>query len=150
MRSSTDSGQNHGWRYFMMMGVLLSGCAGAAGEKAATATATNDETMAQQQAIQPDRIDEIRRICMRKANSAVPACWSREYERTHNQKMTAQVTLQIVVAPGGTAQEVRVIAEKGGSKELDQCLVDEAKSWTYPEGTMPAPVECTFFLQSSM
>lgn len=132
----------------LFLSLAAAGCSGGAAEKPAAASSADQ--IAQQQAIQPDRIEEIRRICTRKAGSAVPRCWSSEYDRTHNRKYTAQVTLMIVVAPEGQATDVQVIAREGTTPELEKCLIDEARAWTYPSGSVPAPVNCSFFLQSSM
>ncbi|MCS6915028.1 MAG: AgmX/PglI C-terminal domain-containing protein [Myxococcales bacterium] len=129
-------------------GLLLHACASGSASRrnqGSAGEATSDE----QQAIQQDRIDEITRLCARKANTAVVRCWNEEYMRT-GKKFEAHVTLMIVVSPAGTAEQVRVVASTSKSKDLQECLIQEARSWSYPEGKVSAPVNCSFFLRSSM
>lgn len=97
-----------------------------------------------------DRMDAVRRVCARKANSSMPRCWNAEYERTHNRKIEAQVEVLIVVSPGGTAEDVKVIGNQGSSAEMTACVAEEVRSWTYPEGTRSTPVNCRFVLRSTM
>lgn len=96
-----------------------------------------------------ERMDEIQRLCNRKAGTAVPSCWNDEYMRTRK-KFEAQITLMLQINPGGRADEVRVVSTSTQSKELLDCLVREAKGWSYPEGKTPLFVNCSFFLRSSM
>jgi TonB family protein len=65
-------------------------------------------------------------------------------------KFEAQVSLLIVVAPDGKAQEVKVVSSSAKSRDLETCLVEAARSWSYPEGKVAAPVHCSFYLKSSM
>lgn len=97
-----------------------------------------------------DRMEEVRRVCSRKAASAMSRCWNQEFERTHNRKMEASIEVLIMVTPGGTAESVKVIGNAGGSKELAGCVAEEAQSWTYPEGKNATPVNCRFLLRSTM
>lgn len=97
-----------------------------------------------------DRMEEVRRVCARKASSAMARCWNQEFERTRNRKLEAQVEVLIMVSPGGTAESVKVIGNAGGSKELEACVAEEVRGWTYPEGRTATPVNCRFFLRSTM
>ena len=38
---------------------------------------------------------------------------------------------------------------QAGRKELEQCVTESAKSWSFPTGQTVSPVQCSFFLQSS-
>jgi hypothetical protein len=97
-----------------------------------------------------DRAEEIRRVCNRKASSELTRCWSEEYDRTKNRKFAAQVNVMLTISPSGQAQEVEVLGPKPELKEFEKCIVESARSWTYPTGQTVAPVQCDFFLQSSM
>ena len=126
----------------------LLGCASGAAERRTDEVAAPQMSSADQ-AVQVDRLDEINRICQRKAGIAVPRCWNDEYMRT-GKKFEAQVTLMIVVSAGGQAEDVKIIGSTTSSKELQKCITDEARGWAYPEGKVSAHVNCSFFLRSSM
>lgn len=132
----------------LFSGLLFHACASGSASKRGQGAA-GDTASDEQQAIHQDRIDEITRLCARKANTAVVRCWNDEYMRT-GKKFEAHVTLMIVVSPAGTAEQVRVVSSTARSRELEECLVQEARSWSYPEGKVSAPVNCSFFLRSSM
>lgn len=131
----------------LVVAVVMGGCASGSAERRPQAAAP--EQSSADQSIQLDRIDEINRLCQRKAGIAVPRCWNDEYQRT-GKKFEAQVTLMIVVNAAGTAEDVKVIGSTAKSKELEACLMDQARTWSYPEGKVSVPVNCSFFLRSSM
>jgi hypothetical protein len=97
-----------------------------------------------------DRAEEIRRVCNRKASSELPRCWSEEFDRTKNKKFVGNVNVMLTISPSGEAQDVEVLNPKPELKEFEKCVADAARSWTYPSGQTVAPVQCDFFLQSSM
>lgn len=128
---------------------------GAVTQRREPATPAEAEQQQIQQGVQQERVEEIERICSRKAASTVPRCWALEYEAAKDKvaarKLEAQITLMIIVAPDGRAQEIKVVGRSGGGgKSLEDCLVEEARSWGYPEGKVAAPVYCSFYLKSSM
>lgn len=96
-----------------------------------------------------DRAEGIRHVCNRKASTELSRCWSEEFDRTRNNKFSAQINVMLTVSPSGQAQEVEVLNPQPSRKELEQCVTESAKSWTFPSGQTVAPVQCSFFLQSS-
>lgn len=97
-----------------------------------------------------ERAEEIRRVCNRKANTELPRCWSDEYDRTKNRKFSAQIDVMLTISPSGQAQDVEVLSPRPERKEIEQCVAELARGWTFPSGQTVAPVQCSFFLQSSM
>src|SRR4051794_39956379 len=87
--------------------LLLGACASGPAERRAEGQAVPAMSSGDQ-SMQVDRIDEINRLCQRKAGIAVPRCWNDEYMRT-GKKFEAQVTLMIVIDAGGRAEDVKVI-----------------------------------------
>lgn len=96
-----------------------------------------------------DRAEEIRRVCNRKANTELPRCWSEEFDRTKNRKFSTQIDVMLTISPDGRAQDVEVLSPKPERKEIEQCVAESARSWSFPSGQTVAPVQCSFFLQSS-
>lgn len=127
--------------------VLCCACGGGASQP--RVEPAQREVMSSEVAADPERLDEIQRLCNRKAGTAVPSCWNDEYMRTRK-KFEAQITLMLQINPAGRADEVRIVSTSTQSKELLECLVREAKGWSYPEGKVPIFVNCSFFLRSSM
>jgi hypothetical protein len=97
-----------------------------------------------------DRSEEIRRVCNRKAHVELPRCWSEEYDRSKDRKFRGNVNVMLTISPSGEAQDVEVLNPVPEHKEFEKCVTDAAKSWSYPTGQTVAPVQCSFYLQSSM
>lgn len=96
-----------------------------------------------------DRAESVRRVCQRKASSDLPLCWSAEVDRSKNRKLEARIGIMLSVSPQGKADKVDVISPQPELSHLEQCVVDAARSWSYPDGTATALVRCDFYLRSS-
>lgn len=96
-----------------------------------------------------ERAEEIRRVCNRKASTELPRCWSEEFDRTKNRKFSTQIDVMLTISPDGRAQDVEVLSPKPDRKEIEQCVAELAKGWSFPSGQTVSPVQCSFFLQSS-
>jgi outer membrane biosynthesis protein TonB len=94
-----------------------------------------------------ERAEAIRRVCNRKAGTDLGRCWSDEAGRKQDPKFEARVNLTITVSPGGSATDVKVLNPSSELRTLEQCIVDSAKSWTYPTGQTEVPVQCGFYLR---
>ncbi len=97
-----------------------------------------------------DRSEEIRRVCNRKASVELPRCWSEEYDRSKDRKFKGNVDVVLTISPSGQAQDVEVLNPNAEHKEFEKCVTDAARGWSYPSGQTVSPVQCHFFLQSSM
>jgi hypothetical protein len=94
-----------------------------------------------------ERAEAIRRVCNRKASTDLGRCWSDEAGRRKDPRFEARVTIEITVAPSGSASAVKVLNSSGDLRTLEQCIIDSAKSWSYPDGQTEVPVQCPFFLR---
>src|SRR5215210_7693601 len=92
----------------MLLPWMLSCAEGAAVQRSRPVSAAESEQQQVQMGVQQDRMDEIQRICSRKASSTIPRCWAVDYERAPDKlaarKIEAQITLMIMVGPDGRAQ----------------------------------------------
>ena len=94
-----------------------------------------------------ERAEAIRRVCNRKASTDLGRCWSDEAGRKQDPKFEARINLTITVSREGSATEVKVLNPSSENRTLEQCVVDSAKSWTYPSGQTEVPVQCGFYLR---
>jgi hypothetical protein len=141
--------------------VLLSGCDDKAPQRRTSSTAlrTGQGTKEVQQAPgggyvessenAQDRAEAVNRVCHRKASSDLPSCWSAEVDRTKNRKLEARIGVMLTISPQGKAEKVDLISTQPELHSLEQCVVEAARSWSYPDGTATALVRCDFFLRSS-
>lgn len=94
-----------------------------------------------------ERAEAIRRVCNRKAGTELGRCWSDEAGRRKDPKFEARITVEITVSPGGSATAVKVLNPSSDQRTLEQCIIDSAMSWSYPDGQTEVPVQCPFFLR---
>lgn len=98
-----------------------------------------------------ERAAEVRKVCTRKAatGSDISRCWSEESTRNGGKKFEAEIRIFMLITPGGTVQEANVL-NGGERKELESCVLEAARSWSYPSGQTVTPVQCNFFLRPIM
>lgn len=95
-----------------------------------------------------ERADAVERVCKRKASTDLGRCWSDEaVNRRKDPKFEARLIIEITVSPGGSATAVKVLNPNREQSSLEQCVIDSAKSWTYPDGQSEAVVQCPFWLR---
>jgi TonB family protein len=95
--------------------------------------------------VTPERQDAIERLFSRKA-SDLQACWSDEYEKSHNRKLEGDVTLQLVVDPTGKPGDIKILKSTLGNQPIENCVVTAVGSWAFPEGRASMPVTRTVHL----
>lgn len=98
-----------------------------------------------------ERGEEIRRVCTRKAQTSpdLPRCWQEEAERSGNKKLEASIRVMLYVNGQGSAQDVSVLGSVPALSQMEGCVVEAVKSWSYPTGQTVVPVQCNFLLRSS-
>jgi TonB family protein len=96
-------------------------------------------------AISPERQDAIERLFARKA-SDLQACWTEEYDKTHNRKMEGDVALNFMVDPSGKASDVKVTKSTLGNQNIEGCVMKAIAGWSFPEGANSIPVNRTVHL----
>ena len=85
--------------------------------------------------IPPERMDEVQSIFRRKTTS-VQSCYTDEMERNGNQKIEGDVALSMTLATNGKAIDVKVDKSTLKSPTIEQCVIDQVKSWDF--GPLPS------------
>jgi hypothetical protein len=99
-----------------------------------------------------ERGEDVRKVCSRKAQTSpdMSRCWMEESERRGNRKFDAELRLALLISPDGKAQEVKVLNPKPEFKDLEACMIEAVKGWSYPTGQTMVPAQCNFFLRPMM
>ncbi len=98
-----------------------------------------------------ERAAEVRKVCTRKAQTSpdISRCWMQESERNGGKKFEVEIRIMMLVSPDGQAQEANVL-NSGERKDLEGCVLEAVKGWSYPTGQTVTPVQCNFFLRPIM
>lgn len=98
-----------------------------------------------------ERAAEVRKVCTRKAQTSpdLSSCWMQEAERSGGKKFEAEIRISMLISPDGKAQEASVL-NGGQRKELESCVLEVVKGWSYPSGQTVTPVQCNFYLRPIM
>jgi TonB family protein len=89
--------------------------------------------------IPPEKMDEVTRILNRKG-SMVSHCLATAIDNKELPKSSrGKVTLEIVIAPSGRTESVKIIRASLQSKTLDECVVHQIQEIQFPE--LPRPYE---------
>lgn len=143
-----------------LLGIALWGMAGGCSEPVQTAKPTGNkpyvkpETPAYETPTvenTEERAEEVRKVCTRKAqtSSDMGRCWMQESERIGGKKFDAEIRINLLIGPDGHAQDATV-ANSGARKDLEACVLDVVKGWSYPSGQTVVPTQCTFVLRPIM
>ena len=96
-------------------------------------------------AVTPERQSAVERLFARKAGD-LQACWSDEYDKSHNRKLEGDVTVQLVVESSGKPTDVKVIKSTLQNQDVETCMVRAVTSWSFPEGPGAMPYTRTVHL----
>jgi TonB family protein len=116
---------------------LIGGCAEdkpAQRETSTTSSSASETTSADPGAVTPERQDAVERLFARKAQE-LQQCWSDEYEKTHNRKLEGDVSVQLMIDPGGRASDVKIVKSTLGNSSVESCVVKSVQSWGFPSGS---------------
>jgi hypothetical protein len=99
-----------------------------------------------------ERGEEVRKVCSRKAqtSSDMSRCWMQEAERRGGKKFEAEVRVMLYVSPEGKAQDVTILNSTPALTQLEACIAEAVKGWSYPTGQTVAPAQCSFYLRPIM
>jgi hypothetical protein len=92
----------------------------------------------EQGGVPPEKLDEINHFFYRKMGPLQFRCYNDEVERTHK-KYQGNLSLSLVVQPGGKVSDVKVIASSLDAPGIEACVVNEVKQWEWPDVPSPAP-----------
>jgi hypothetical protein len=93
----------------------------------------------------PERADAIERVFVRKATE-LQACWSEEYEKTHNRKLEGDLSLQVMIAASGKPSAVKVTKSTLSNEAVESCVTKAIGAWNFPEGASEVPFTRTVHL----
>ncbi len=97
----------------------------------------NDNAM-----VPPEKMDEIRKDLDRK-QVVVSRCLAEAVDNKELPKNSkGKVTLEIVIAPGGKAQSVKVVNATLESKSLNDCVIGHVKEIEFPQ--LPQSYETSY------
>jgi hypothetical protein len=92
--------------------------------------------------VPPDKIDEITHMLERK-RSAMSRCLSMAVDNKElPRNAQGKVTVEIVISPSGTADQVKIVRATVQSKMLEDCVIGHIKEIAFPQ--LPAPFETSF------
>ena len=93
-------------------------------------------------AVPPDKIDEVNRALSRKRD-AMSRCLAIAVDNKELPKNArGKVTVEIVIAPSGTADSVKIVRASVQSKMLDDCIIGHVKEIAFPQ--LPRPFETSY------
>ena len=124
------------------------GCAESAGESRPVRSSSNTEregSAVDPNAMTPERAEAIERLFARKA-AELQACWSEEYEKTHNRKLEGDLSLQLMISPSGKPSDVKITKTSMNNESLEGCVTKTVKEWHFPEGSSEVPYTRTVHL----
>src|SRR4051794_31598136 len=123
------------------------GCAEELPARRQSRTAASEDTRSSvdPSAITPERQDAIERLFTRKAGD-LQACWTEEYEKTHNRKLEGNVTLQLNIDATGKPGDVKILQTTLANPNVESCVIKAVAAWQFPEGNASIPVNRTVHL----
>ena len=92
--------------------------------------------------VPPEKMDEINRSLDRKRN-IVSRCLAIAVDNKElPRNSSGKITLEIVIAPGGKAESVKVVRATLESKMLSDCVIHHVQDIQFPE--LPNPYETSY------
>ena len=132
------------WQALLIVGVLA-GCGGKHADTTPSGGATGEGGTAEHQhtdMVPPEKMDEINRILDRK-RSVMSRCLAMAVDNKELPKNSAgKITIEIVIAPSGKADPVKVVRSTLESKTLQDCVIGHVKEIQFPD--LPKPYETSY------
>lgn len=137
--------------------VMVAGLAACGGKKGAT-TPTEDtegtrggavtQTDGAADMVAPEKLEEITRLLDRK-RGIMSRCLAIAVDNKELPKNShGQITLDIVITPGGHADPIKVIKSSLESKSLEECVIGHVKSIQFPDLPKPYPTSYTYAFEA--
>ena len=97
-----------------------------------------DGTGGSTDSVSPEKLEEIDMFFHRKTAQLQFDCYNTEVEKTH-QRYSGNVSIALVVQPGGKASDVKLTGSSLKSEGIETCVVESVKAWEWPDVNAPAP-----------
>ena len=131
-------------RQAVLIASLLAGCGGKHADTTPPGGTTGGEHAADRSSDQvpPEKMDEINRDLERK-HSIVSHCLAIAVDNKElPRNSSGKVTVELVISPGGKADNVKVVRATLESKTLNECVVNHVKDIQFPN--LPKPYETSY------
>jgi hypothetical protein len=129
----------------MMIASLALGCGGKQADTTPTsggATERAEAPAAGSEMVPPEKIDEINRSLERK-RPVMSRCLAIAVDNKELPRNAAgKVTVEIVIAPSGAAESVKIVRATLESKMLSDCVISRVKEIPFPQ--LPRSFETSF------
>lgn len=129
----------------LLASLLVAGCGGKHADTTPSGgTASQAEQAASQdgEMVPPEKMDEVNRLLERK-RAIMSRCFATAVDNKELPKNSSgQITLELVIAPGGKADMVKIVRATLESKTLNECVIRHIKDTQFPE--LPKPYETSF------
>ncbi len=144
-------------KQLLIAAVLLTACGG--GKKASTTTPDDTSDADQDQAdrnqdaaeagmIPPEKMEEITRILERKQR-IMSRCLADAVDAKELPKNSrGKITLEIVISPAGSPDQVKVIKSTLESAKLSECVIGHVKTMQFPEIPKSYPTSYTYAFEA--
>ncbi len=127
---------------FAWLLLLCAGCGGSSEESGGGTTTPVKEAETESQpdpnAVPPEKFEEIDRFFHGKGNKLQFNCYNSVVEKTHK-KYEGNITFHMMVEPHGKAGKITISNSSLKSPEIEQCMIDEMKSWEWPDVPTAVP-----------
>jgi outer membrane biosynthesis protein TonB len=147
-------------RQILISAVMVMAFVACGGKKAATTTPA-DDTSDQEQAeadrtqeateanmVPPEKMEEIQRILERKQR-IMSRCLADAVDAKELPKNSrGKITLEIVISPSGSPDQVKVIKSSLDSPKLNECVIGHIKSMQFPELPKAYPTSYTYAFEA--
>jgi hypothetical protein len=143
-RPSTPIAPRLPFRRAWLVAILCAGCGGKHAETTPGGTGNDDEPAGHQDSAQvpPEKMEEINRNLERK-RPVMSRCLAIAVDNKELPKNSAgKVTVELVIAPGGKADNVKIVRATLQSKMLDDCVISHVKEIQFPD--LPKPYETSY------
>lgn len=134
------------WGVVCVMALVGGGCATQSGSEQQSSTTPSssgessgsgamDTTGAGVTSEQNDAIDAL----FRRKAPELQACWTAEYEKSHDRKVEGDITLGMNIQPSGQPLNVRVLKSSMNNPSIQQCVTQTVTGWSFPELNATVP-----------
>jgi hypothetical protein len=131
-------------RQAVLIASLCAGCGGKHAETTPSGGPTGAEHPADRSSDQvpPEKMDEINRDLERK-HAIVSHCLAVAVDNKElPRNSSGKVTVELVISPGGKADNVKVVRATLESKTLNECVISHVKEIQFPD--LPKPYETSY------